>query len=138
MPAWVACIVQRPPEFGVRLVPATEQTAGVRLVSTTGRPEVAVALTAIGAALKGTVGRAKKLMLCEAGLTVKLCVTAGAAAKLALPDWLAWTEQTPPAAMVKRLPETVQTAEVEVAKTTGRLEVAVAIRAMGAVPNVTF
>ena len=63
MPACVACTVQRPPELSVRLLPVNEQTAEVRLVSVTGNTEVAVALSAIGTTLKGTVGSAAKLML---------------------------------------------------------------------------
>ena len=74
-------------------------------------------------------------MLWLAGETVKLRLTEGAAANTELPAWLATTVQVPPATRVRLLPLTVQTADVLLLKLTGRPELAVATRLLGAWPN---
>jgi len=122
----------------VRIAADREQTVGVRLVNETVRPELTVAERAMGTVLNGTVGKAAKLIVCAARLTVKLWVTGGAAAKLPLPFWLAWTEQIPPEMMARVVPVAAQTAGVEVAKATGRPEEEVAESVMGETPKVTL
>jgi len=67
---------------------------------------------------------------------VKFLVTVVAAAKLALPAWLAETVQVPADTSVKVVPLTVHTPAVVLAKDTAKLEEAVAVRAGGATPRV--
>ena len=69
---------------------------------------------------------------------MKLCVTGGAATKLALPACVAVIEQEPGATSVTVLPETVQTPAVVEAKLTGSPELAVATRMNGAAPMATL
>jgi len=57
---------------------------------------------------------------------------------LALPAWLAVTEQVPAASSVAVVPETVQTAAVDDVKVTASPELAVAMRVIGAEPKVTL
>jgi hypothetical protein len=59
---------------------ATVQTAGVVDAKLTGRPELAVAPTVNGAAPKVASLNTPNAIVCDAGLTVKLCVTGVAAA----------------------------------------------------------
>jgi hypothetical protein len=61
-----------------------------------------------------------------ARVTVKVRITGGAAAKLALPACVAVIEQVPGATAVAMLPETVHTAAVVEAKPTASLELAFA------------
>ena len=68
---------------------------------------------------------------------VKVCVTLGAAAKLALPAWLAVTAHEPGALTVTVAPETLHAVEL-VKKITGRLEEAVAATVNGLTGRVTF
>ena len=80
-----------------------------------------------------------KLMDCTssgAALTLKLCVTVGAAAVLLLPAWLASSVQVPAATSAKLVPPTVQTPGVAEAKLTTRPDVALATKGAGAVPSV--
>jgi hypothetical protein len=67
---------------------------------------------------------------------LKLRVTALAAAKSALPAWVASIEQVPTETNVTVLPETVQTVEVVDAKLTASPELAVALTVNGDAPNV--
>ena len=60
-------------------LPATAQTAGVIEAKLTARPEVAVAPTENGAAPRLTLLNGPNVMLCDPGLTVKLCDTGVAA-----------------------------------------------------------
>lgn len=69
----------------VTVAPVTVHTGKVVDVKVTGRPEDAVALTRNGAAPDGWFERAPKVMVWLANVTVKCCVTEGAAAKPALP-----------------------------------------------------
>jgi hypothetical protein len=75
-------------------------------------------------------------MVCASPLTVKLCWTGVAAAKLVLPHWVAVIPQVPPLSKVTVFAETVQTAGVVEAKMTGRPEEAVAVKLNGAEPKV--
>jgi hypothetical protein len=77
-----------------------------------------------------------KLVLARglADSTVKLCVTAGAAANITpSPDWLAWMIQFPSASSIAVEAETVQMAGVVDVKLTGKFELAVAVNITGAV-----
>lgn len=67
---------------------------------------------------------------------VTVFATSAAGAKLALPACAALTVQVPAASKVSVLPVTVHTPDVLDEKVTGRPELAVAIKAAGAVPRV--
>ena len=67
LPAWLAEMVQLPTPSKVKLVPLTLQTAGVVDASVTARPELAVALKAVGVTPKVCPAGAAKVMLCAAG-----------------------------------------------------------------------
>jgi hypothetical protein len=97
-------------------------------VKLTGSQELAVAIRLTGTAvLIACVGMAVKLIVWAASVTVKLCVTDGAAAYSAFHDWTAWMLQVPAAAIVTAAPDIVQTAGVVEIKLTGRPELAVAV-----------
>src|SRR4051794_9205079 len=69
--------------------------------------EEAVAFSVKGAAPTFWLAIAGKVMVCGSSETVKLCLTAGAAAKVELPAWLAWMTTVPAAPVsVTVLPET--------------------------------
>ena len=72
-------IEQEPPAAIVTVLPATVQTDVVVEAKLTASPELAVALTVNGETPKLTLLSAPKLMVCDAALTVKLCVTGVAA-----------------------------------------------------------
>jgi len=83
-PACAAVIVQVPAAGNVTVAPATVQTLLVDEANVTGSPEVAVALNVNGVpAVCAAI--APKVIVWLAGFTVKLCVTAFAAAYVALP-----------------------------------------------------
>jgi hypothetical protein len=85
LPAWLAVIEHMPTDTIVTVFPDTVQTGVVVEVKLTVRPEVAVALIANGATPKLTLEGALKVIVCDAGFTVKLWVTVGAAAYVAFP-----------------------------------------------------
>ena len=64
-------------------------------VNVTARVELAVALITMGAVPNMTFASAPKEIVCAAWITVKLCTTLTAAAKLEFPAWLAVIEQVP-------------------------------------------
>jgi hypothetical protein len=68
-------------------------------------------------------------------VTAKLLLTVVAAAKLALPTWLALTVQVPALTSVKVLPLTVHTGRVVDVNVTGKPELDVAVKVAG-VPTV--
>lgn len=83
--------------------------------------------------------KALKVMVCAvsgAADTVKLRVTVAAAAKVALPAWLAVKVQVPVDTKVKLLPLTVHTPGVVEASATAKFEVELATSAGAAVPSV--
>jgi hypothetical protein len=103
---------------------------GVLEVKLTGRPELAVAVSVTGIEVLITwAGIAAKVMVCAMGLTVKLCVTMGAAAYTVLPACVAWMVQVPAASSEAVDPETVQMVSVVELRLTGRPELAVAVNA---------
>ena len=61
-------------------VPVDVQMVVVELVKVTAKPEVAVPLTVSGVWSIVLLAKAAKVMVCAMAVTVKLCVTAGAAA----------------------------------------------------------
>ena len=74
-------MVQVPGASSVAVEAETVQMAGVVEVKLTGRPELAVAVNAIPTdVLAVWAGIVPKVIVWASGLTVKLCVTAGAAA----------------------------------------------------------
>ena len=126
-PGWLAVIEQEPPLRIVAVLPETVQMVGVFEAKVTGSPEVAVALSVICAeGLYVMLGSGLKVIVCEPGTTLKVRVTAGAAAKLVLPAWFAVIEHAPRFRIVTALPATVHTVGVEVVKATSRPEVEVA------------
>lgn len=76
-----------------------------------------------------------KEIVCAPMVTAKVLLTAVAAKKLALPDWLALTVQLPTLTKVSVVPLTVQTAGVVDANVIARPELAVALKAAGVTPN---
>lgn len=79
-----------------------------------------------------------KVMVWLACNTVKLRDTIAAASKAVLPAWLAVTAQVPALTSVTVVPLTVQTLGVVDAKDTARAELAVALRAGGATPQLVL
>jgi hypothetical protein len=139
LPTWLASSVHVPVATKVSVLPLTVQTPVVVDVSTTGKPELALATKAAGVMPKVWVPGAVKLMVCAvngAAATLKLRETVVAAKKAPLPVWLASTEQVPTATSVSVVPATVHTPGVVDAKVTVKPEVALALSAAGAVPRV--
>jgi hypothetical protein len=79
LPAWLAVIEQDPPTTIVTVLPATVQTDVVVEAKLTDIPELAVAVTVNGETPYVTLLSAPKVIVCDAELTVKLCVTGAAA-----------------------------------------------------------
>ncbi len=72
-PGWLAWIVQVPAEISVAVEPETVQTEGVVEVKLTGRPELAVAVNAIGTdVLIACAGTAPKVIVWAARLAARL------------------------------------------------------------------
>lgn len=136
LPAWTAASVQVPALTSVKAVPLTVHTAGVTAWKLTAKPELAVALKAAGVVPSVWLPGEMKEMVCVPRATAKVLDTAVAGRKLGLPAWLALTVQLPTLTSVSVLPLTVQTAGVVDAKVTARPELAVALKAGGAMPKV--
>lgn len=141
LPDWFAVTMQLPTLKDVNTVPVTVHTVGVVLAKTTGRPELALALSdAVTPTICGP-GEAK-LIVCavgtgpELGATVNDLVTLTAALYVALPLWSALRLQVPDASNTKVLPLTVQTTGVVEVIETGRPELEVATNAGVTVPMV--
>jgi hypothetical protein len=66
LPAWLAVIEQLPTATSVIVFPATVQTAGVVDAKLTGSPELAVAVSVMGVALKPVLPRGANAIVCEA------------------------------------------------------------------------
>jgi hypothetical protein len=111
------------------------QTVEVVEAKLTANPELAVALTANGAAPNTWLDKLPKLIVWLLGVTVKLWLTGVAAPQLPLPSCVAWIVHVPAPTSVTVTPDTVHTAEVVEAKLTANPELAVALTANGAVPN---
>jgi hypothetical protein len=128
LPAWLAVMEQLPVVTSVSVLPLTVQTAGVLEAKLTGRLELAVAESAGGAVPRVRLpGLLKEITwACGAFDTVMATVTAGAAAVVALPAWLALMEQVPAVTKASVLPLTVHTLGVLDVKLTARPEVATA------------
>jgi hypothetical protein len=121
------------------VVPLTVHTLSVVDAKDTVRPELAVATKAGGGVPMVWLPGELKVIVCAvnaAAATVKEFETTGAAAKVALPGWLALMVHVPTATSVKVVPLTVQTSGVVEAKETARPELAVADSAGGAMPRV--
>ena len=114
--------------------PLDVHTEGVVVAYRTLRPEEAVAFTKNEDAPSGRLLNAAKVIVCAPLATLKLCVTFGAAAYVALPAWAAWIVQVPVARRVTVAAFTEQTDVVSDEKPTARPEDAVALIAKGAVP----
>ena len=136
LPGWLALRLQVPTASSVKLLPLTPQTLGVLDARLTGKPELALATSAGGAVPSVWLAGAAKLRVWLACNTAKLAETALAAAYTALPAWLAVTLQVPADTSVSALPLTPQTAGVAEARLTARPELAVAVKAAGALPRV--
>lgn len=130
---------QVPAATSVSVLPLTVQTAGVSEMNDTGRPELAVAVNASGATPSDwSPGDANTSVCAATGIVpmAKLWLTGVAAAKLALPGWVATTVQVPAATSVSVVPLVVQTPGVDDERLTGKPELAVATNAPGALPSV--
>jgi hypothetical protein len=139
LPDWFAVTMQLPAVKDDSTLPVTVHTDGVVLAKTTGRPELALALSdAVTPTICGP-GEAK-LIVCavstgpELGATVNDLVTMTAALYVALPLWFALRLQVPDATNTKVLPLTVQTTGVVEVIETGRPELEVATNAGVTVP----
>ena len=80
LPAWSASTVQLPRASKLSVLPLTLQTAGVRELKLTARPEVDVAVNVMGGAPSVWVPGDAKVTLCAARDTVNVAATVGAAA----------------------------------------------------------
>ena len=80
LPAWLALTLQVPTETSVSVVPLTLQTLAVVEANDTGRPDVALAASAGGAVPRVWLPGELKVMVCAPGATLKVRVTAVAAA----------------------------------------------------------
>ena len=109
LPGWLAVMLQVPADTSVSVLPLTVQTAVVVDVKVTAKVDVALATSAGGVLPTVWLPGEAKLMLCAAGRTLKLTSTVAAAAKVALPAWLALRLQVPAATRVKVLPLTEHT-----------------------------
>src|ERR1035437_5946676 len=127
-------MVQVPTETSVTVEPATVQTGAVSELKLTGRPDVAVALSANGAVPNARSESAPKVILWLACVTWKLWFTGVAAGYVESPACVAWIVQVPPATRGTVEPDTVQTGAVSELKLTGRPDVAVTLAANGAAP----
>jgi NADPH-dependent 7-cyano-7-deazaguanine reductase QueF-like protein len=127
--------VQVPTATKVTVDPDIVQIVEVCELKLTGKPEVAVAATANGAAPNATFESVPKLIVWGAFVTLKLSLTGVAAEYEVFPTWVAWIVQVPTATNVTVDPDIVQIVEVCELKLTGRPEVAVALTANGAEPN---
>lgn len=134
MPAWLALTVQVPTATKVSVLPLTVQTLGVAGANNTGRPDVELATSAGGAVPRVWLPGEAKVMVCAAAATPNEFWTAVAAAKVALPTWLAATVQVPKVTSDSVVPLTVQTFSVVDTKDTASPEVEVATNGAGATP----
>lgn len=133
LPAWLAATVQLPAATKVSTLPVTVQTAAVLEAKDTGRPELLLATNAAGLLPKAWLPGDTKVMVCAAGLTVKVLATEVAGKKLALPAWLAVMVQLPTLSSVALVLATVHTASVDEVNATARPELALATKATGVV-----
>ena len=136
LPGWLAVMLQVPTASRVRLLPLTLHTAGVVDARLTARPALELATRAGGALPRVWLPGAAKLKVCVAASTANDRLSDSAAAKTALPAWLAVTVQVPAASRLKLLPLTLHTAGVAETSVTARPELAVATSAAGVLPRV--
>jgi hypothetical protein len=120
------------------LVPLTVQTAGVVEENTTALPDAPPVALTVPIPLTTNAGGEPKTMLCTAAVMETLCVTCGAMAYVASPDWSAAMTHVPAATTVTNVPAMVQTAVVVETKFTGRPELAVAFTVKVAVKEYTI
>ena len=120
-----------PKPTSVSAEPLTVHTLCVLDAKETLRPEVAVATKAAGAMPKLWLPGAMKVMVCAAAVTVKLLDTAEAAAKVALPAWLAPTVQLPTLSRVRAELLTMHTTGVLDVRVTAKPDDEVATKAIG-------
>ena len=110
-PSWVAVIEHVPRETSVTVAPDTVQTPVLFDINVTASPELAVALKANdGVAKRCRSGNTPNVIVCALPVTVNVCVTAGAAAQVELPSWVAVIEHVPSVSSVTVTPDTVHTA----------------------------
>jgi hypothetical protein len=135
LPPCVAWMVQVPTATSVTVVPDTVQTDEVVEAKLTANPELAVALTAKGAAPNAWLDSAPNVIVWLPAVTAKLSLTGVAAPQFVLPPCVAWMVHVPTATSVTVPPDTVQTVKVVEAKLTANPELALALTANGAAPN---
>ena len=82
-------MVQVPVATNVTVLPETVQVAVLCELKITGRPEEALADIVNGGVPNVLFGSAPNVMVCASFVTVKICVTAGAGAYVALPACVA-------------------------------------------------
>ena len=134
LPAWLALTVQVPTAASVSVEPLTVHTPGVADANNTVRPDVELATSAGGAVPRVWLPGEVNAMVCAAAATANEFWTAVAAAKVALPAWLAATTQVPKATSDRVVPLTVHTLGVVDAKDTASPDVEVATNGAGATP----
>jgi hypothetical protein len=126
-------MLQVPALSRLRVVPLALQTSGVVELNVTCRPDVEVAINALGTVPKDWLPGDTKVMACGATVTAKEFTTGAALANAALPAWLAVTVQVPTPIRLKAALATVQTVGVLDANATVRPEVEAATSGSGAV-----
>jgi len=117
------------------VVPLTEQVAAVEEVSETARCELALAVSAMGAAPKVEEAGGLNVMVWDAFDTVTLRSTKAAATKVALPGCDALSVQVPAATTVTVSAEAVQMAGVRVVSVTASFDEALGATTNGGAPK---
>jgi len=135
-PTWVAVIVQVPAPLKVAVFPFTVQTLALAVVKLTGKPELAVAPNVIVPPTLWKPVMAGNEIVCAAGLTVIVAVTAGAAAYVApSPGCDATIMQVPSARKLAVagavVPDKVQIPGVTELRLTDKPELAAAVSSNG-------
>jgi hypothetical protein len=128
-------MVHVPAPTSVTVVPDTVQTDEVVEAKLTANPELALALTANGAAPNTWPDSAPNVMAWLPGVTAKLWLTGVAELQFVLPPCVAWIVHVPTATSVTVAPDAVHTDAVVEAKLTANAELAVALTVNGAAPN---
>jgi len=97
LPAWLAVIVHVPVAMSVTTSPKMVQTAGVRDVKVTSRPEAAVAIRGNGGAPRAMFDSAANAIVCEPGPIMEFRVTEKRPYSSHFPpDWRRWYRRRRP------------------------------------------
>jgi hypothetical protein len=135
LPACAALTVQVPALTRVKVLALTMHTLGVVDANDTAKPELAVAMSAVGAEPRFWLPGETKETVCVPGSTVNELETDVAAKNEALPLCVATTVQVPTPVSVALAAFTVQTLGVTEAKATVSPELAVATKSTATGPK---